>query len=264
MTRKAIPKSVRFDVFKRDSFKCQYCGKAAPDVVLVVDHIHPVAKGGKNDIVNLITACQPCNAGKSDKALSENASLVKTRNQLEELQERREQLEMMMVWMEGLRELKESAAECIIEYWQGYVVGLKVHQTARNEIKKLARKFDIKEIYNAMDIAAENYLKSEDGGKVTLQSANEAFNKIRTICNMRRADKENPELKDLYYTRAIMRNKTEARGGYLCGYEAMNFLHAARVGGVELSKLIEIAKQERTWWKFCEKVNSLMVREGDQ
>lgn len=32
MKRKAISKRVRFEVFKRDSFKCQYCGKCAPDV----------------------------------------------------------------------------------------------------------------------------------------------------------------------------------------------------------------------------------------
>ena len=40
--RKNLSKSVRFEVFKRDSFKCQYCGKSAPDVVLEVDHIIPV------------------------------------------------------------------------------------------------------------------------------------------------------------------------------------------------------------------------------
>ena len=40
--RKGISKKTRFDVFKRDSFTCQYCGKSAPDVVLQVDHINPV------------------------------------------------------------------------------------------------------------------------------------------------------------------------------------------------------------------------------
>jgi hypothetical protein len=263
-SRKAIKKSVRFDVFKRDSFKCQYCGASAPDVILVIDHIKPVAKGGKNDIANLITACQPCNAGKSDKVLCENASLSKARSQLEELQERREQLEMMMAWMEGLRELNDSTVKGLIEYWEGYIPGSKVSPVGRIEIKKLARKFDIKEIYNAMDIAAENYLKRKDSGDVTPQLANEAFSKIRTICNIKRADKDNPELKDLYYIRAIMRNKTKERGGYFCGYEAMSVLRAARAGGVELSKLLEIAKRERTWWHFNEKVNSLLVRGEDK
>lgn len=42
-TRKAITKTVRFEVFKRDSFTCQYCGRKAPEAVLNVDHIKPVA-----------------------------------------------------------------------------------------------------------------------------------------------------------------------------------------------------------------------------
>lgn len=58
--RTPIPKKLRFEVFKRDSFKCQYCGKSAPEVVLHVDHIKPVAEGGTNEITNLITACADC------------------------------------------------------------------------------------------------------------------------------------------------------------------------------------------------------------
>lgn len=40
-----LSKTIRFEVLKRDSFACQYCGKKAPDVLLQVDHIHPVAEG---------------------------------------------------------------------------------------------------------------------------------------------------------------------------------------------------------------------------
>jgi hypothetical protein len=86
MTRKAIRKSVRFEVFKRDSFTCQYCGQKAPDVVLEVDHITPVADGGDNAILNLVTACRACNAGKSDKSLSDSAALEKARAQAEDLE----------------------------------------------------------------------------------------------------------------------------------------------------------------------------------
>lgn len=68
--RKAISKKLRFDVFKRDGFVCAYCGSTPPNVVLQVDHIHPVAEGGTNDIDNLITSCQPCNIGKGANKLS--------------------------------------------------------------------------------------------------------------------------------------------------------------------------------------------------
>lgn len=63
--RKPISKGVRFEVFKRDKFTCQYCGAQPPTVILHVDHILAVANGGTNDADNLTTACQACNLGKS-------------------------------------------------------------------------------------------------------------------------------------------------------------------------------------------------------
>lgn len=70
-SRIAISKRLRFEVFKRDGFTCQYCGATPPSVLLQCDHIDPVSNGGPTDIDNLVTACQPCNAGKSDIPLSD-------------------------------------------------------------------------------------------------------------------------------------------------------------------------------------------------
>lgn len=66
MKRKALTKKTRFEVFKRDGFTCQYCGSVPPSVVLEVDHVTPVSKGGDNDIHNLTTSCFDCNRGKTD------------------------------------------------------------------------------------------------------------------------------------------------------------------------------------------------------
>jgi hypothetical protein len=60
----SLSKKTRFEVFKRDGFKCAYCGKAPPDVTLEVDHINPKSRGGKDDLNNYITACFDCNRGK--------------------------------------------------------------------------------------------------------------------------------------------------------------------------------------------------------
>jgi hypothetical protein len=68
--RKSISKKLRFEVFKRDCFTCQYCSSKPPKVPLEVDHIIPVCKGGKNNIDNLITACFDCNRGKSGNELT--------------------------------------------------------------------------------------------------------------------------------------------------------------------------------------------------
>lgn len=52
--RTPISKKLRFEVFKRDKFACNYCGKQAPNVVLEIDHIEPVSKGGTNEILALL------------------------------------------------------------------------------------------------------------------------------------------------------------------------------------------------------------------
>ena len=60
--------SLRYDILRRDGFKCQICGSTAKDgVKLHVDHIIPVSKGGKTEPKNLRTLCDRCNLGKSDK-----------------------------------------------------------------------------------------------------------------------------------------------------------------------------------------------------
>ena len=111
--RKPISKRMRVDVFKRDSFTCQYCGKKAPEVVLNADHIKPVSKGGKNSLLNLVTSCAACNSGKSDKVLSDESSVGRAHRQAAEIQERRQQIEMMAEWYKSLDRLENDQLEII-------------------------------------------------------------------------------------------------------------------------------------------------------
>jgi hypothetical protein len=65
MKRDGISKKLRFHIFNRDLFTCFYCGACAPDAVLHIDHIVPVAKGGTSHHRNLVTSCSSCNLGKA-------------------------------------------------------------------------------------------------------------------------------------------------------------------------------------------------------
>jgi len=58
---------IRFAVLERDDFSCTVCGRgprSGDDVKLHVDHIYPIAEGGKTVKENLQTLCQDCNSGK--------------------------------------------------------------------------------------------------------------------------------------------------------------------------------------------------------
>jgi hypothetical protein len=61
----AVSKRLRYEILRRDNHACRYCGATAPDAKLVVDHVTPTALGGTDTPDNLVTACEPCNSGKS-------------------------------------------------------------------------------------------------------------------------------------------------------------------------------------------------------
>ena len=66
--RPPISESMRYDIMKRDQFRCVLCGAAACDgVMLEIDHILPVSKGGTSAPANLRTLCRSCNRGKAAK-----------------------------------------------------------------------------------------------------------------------------------------------------------------------------------------------------
>lgn len=68
-TARKISDKIRYQVLKRDNFKCCACGASPakdPSVELHVDHIIPWSKGGKTEFDNLQTLCSKCNLGKSD------------------------------------------------------------------------------------------------------------------------------------------------------------------------------------------------------
>ena len=242
--RKGLGKKLRFEVFKRDGFRCQYCGASAPDVLLVVDHIHPVAGGGKNDILNLITACEPCNAGKGKRELGDHTVLEKQRDQLQELSDRREQLEMMIQWKEGLCDLRTMAVDRLAEFWRKQVPGYSLSEHGRKELGKLARQFEVSEIMEAMQIAAGSYLVQEDG-KATQASVEVAWKKVGGVCRIRELEKTKPYIKDLYYVRGILRKRV-----YVDEYRIMGMLEEAHLAGVSTEELKRAARDCRSWTDF--------------
>ena len=66
--RKLMTPRLRSEIAERDNYTCQICGKYMPDGVgLHIDHIIPIAKGGKSVPSNLQVLCSKCNGRKSSK-----------------------------------------------------------------------------------------------------------------------------------------------------------------------------------------------------
>lgn len=179
--RKAIGKKIRFEVFKRDSFRCQYCGRSAPDVILEVDHIIPVAEGGKNDVMNLITSCRDCNRGKGKKLLTDDEILQKQKAQLDELNERRELMEMMIRWKSELRSLETKQVDEINELIFSLTGDYELSEKGKQTILGYLKRFSFEEVYEATEIAFPRYYKTG-----SVWDFKNALKKIGGICYNRR------------------------------------------------------------------------------
>jgi hypothetical protein len=115
--RKALSKKTRFEIFKRDGFTCQYCGKQPPDAILVVDHIHPVAEGGDNDHLNLVTSCEACNQGKGARKLENVVNRPDADLEWLEMQQEIAELRRYQIAKEERKRLEAKIIAGFQEYW---------------------------------------------------------------------------------------------------------------------------------------------------
>lgn len=246
MTRKSLSKKTRFEVFKRDSFKCQYCGESSPDVVLEVDHIEPVSKGGTNDITNLITSCFDCNRGKGATKLSDDNVIKKQNKQLEELNERRTQLEMMVEWKKELLDLDNYEVDMFTEYWDELLDGShSINAHGKKKVKKWLKKYDIEVLMKSAKKSVDSYLLLDEEGDHTSESVEKSFSYIPRIAHYEVNGQED-YMKELFYIRGILKNRLH----YLDEKKTIIYLKKLYELDYDLEFLKELALEVKNWTEF--------------
>jgi hypothetical protein len=157
----SISRKIRFETFKRDGFKCAYCGKSPPQVILEIDHIDPRAAGGQDNINNLITACFDCNRGKRNipltkapPTLSENLAVLK--EQEEQLGEYRRFVRKIE------RRVQGEVAEIDAVYSEAYPGWQFSDKFKRASLKTFLRFLPKHEIINSLEIAISKYPRDKD------------------------------------------------------------------------------------------------------
>lgn len=248
--RQAIGKKLRFEVFKRDSFTCQYCGEKAPDVILHVDHINPVAAGGGNDILNLITSCQPCNSGKGARKLEDRHELEKQREELERLNERREQLTMLLQWRDALTNIEDNEVSVCADEWASLCLGHSLTPTGEQNIKKWVKRFGVDLTITSIHASCEQYLDLDEDGTASSESAGKAFQMIPRIAATKLKEKRMPFIHDLNYVKAILRNRLS----YMNAGMAQKLLEDAFWAGADFETLKDIAKFCTSWTHFRKEI----------
>ena len=242
--REPLSKKIRFEVFKRDSFTCQYCGRKAPNVILEADHINPVKRGGKNDLLNLITSCFDCNRGKSDRVLSDNSIVEKQRIQIEELNLKKQQLEMMLDWRNELDNVENLAHTKVCDYFDSFFTKYCLNDSAREGyFAKSIKKFGVQKVLDAIKTSVDKYKKSDDDFEICLS-------KSIGILNYN----ELPEHRQkIAYIKGICRNKFN---------DDRNKIHLALINFYEAGGDLDYAMDElkansfKTSWQFIQWLNN--------
>lgn len=149
--RKPLSKKMRFDVFKRDGFQCQYCGATPPSVVLEVDHVHPVSKGGKNRVDNLLTSCFECNRGKAAGLLTVAPQSVSDKAMV--IAEKMEQLKAFEKLQRNKRKSEEQSIDMVEEVFQQYYETSGFKDRFRESVRIFLQHLTVYEVMDAMNRA---------------------------------------------------------------------------------------------------------------
>lgn len=147
--RKSISKKQRFEVFKRDSFSCQYCGRKPPDVLLECDHIQPICEGGSDSYENLITSCFDCNRGKSGNSLADSDCDAVQQLQLEKIAQLSAFNEMLI----DASKANDRHIEWLVDKVAGNMDWTCLNKDEQKSIRCFARRLSFEEILEESEIA---------------------------------------------------------------------------------------------------------------
>ena len=198
---------MRFEVLKRDGFQCRYCGARAPDVMLEVDHIDPVSLGGSDDFLNLTTACQDCNRGKSNIPLDEHQALQAQVTEIERIEGSAAGLDDLRRRRAEADELIEMQIDAIEEAIEGHP-DFSLSETGRKTVKRWLKQDSVEALMTAVDAAAVSYLGSP--GEVTDRDFERFISKVPAVAAFRRIHgKKSEAYRKAIYAAAIMRNRFE-------------------------------------------------------
>ncbi len=251
--RKSLTKKIRFEVLKRDQFTCQYCGAKAPDVLLEVDHIKPVALGGINDILNLITSCQPCNAGKKDRPLSDQSALAKSRTQAQEIQSRKEQIEMMAAWQSSLVDLQAQQVEAAHEIVKKLMPGRILSEESLRQLRKYINEHGFEPVVSQFRTSFACLGKWKDDGCVDAEATSKAITHAFKALQWKKLNDSNPLESQARYIRGILRRRLS----YLPMDASLGLARVALEEGLEFSELKRVAVSCSSWTNFSDLVTDM-------
>jgi len=193
-------------------------------MVLEVDHILARANGGTDEFLNLVTACAPCNRGKSAVRLTENHALEKQVSQIERIEEQAATLEQLRQRKAEADELLNLQIDAIDDAIHGHTE-CSLTEAGRKTVRRWLATDSVEALMTAVDAAAQTYAR----GHMSKREWDTFFKKIPAIAAFRKRHGAKSEaFRKALYAAGIMRNRHKqgafpeyTEGGFQDIYEEM-------------------------------------------
>jgi regulator of RNase E activity RraB len=239
--RKSISKRTRFEVLKRDQFKCVYCGNSAPDFILHIDHVKPIADGGSSEIFNLVTSCDSCNLGKSDVPLNDYQSLSKQKLQMEIIENNQKELAELIEKQNRITGKENDEMEVISKYFKAFRE-IDLDDNEFKELKKLKNRFGLEELLISIKISMETY-----------PTNHLACRKLGGILFNRKLERENPDLFEIMKIKRKFSRGSEDRRNFIAVCQEL------LEDGWTVDIIIKISKGTKSYDDFYEKLEKFLL-----
>jgi hypothetical protein len=159
----------------------------------------------------------------------------KQRSQIEELEERRQQIEMMLQWRDELANVQQPVYDTIVERYRT-LTGFVPNELGMIEVRKWVKKFSLDIILESIDDTISKYGIWKDG-KITVESWSQAFNWVAKFSASKVKYGSGPDLDRLLYIQGIIRNRVNNRW-----FKAIDDLKALADLGYSLQQIEDAAK----------------------
>lgn len=169
--------------------------------------------------------------------LSDNSVMEKRKKQLDILQEKREQLELMIEWQNELLDFDNAVASSIAQVWTKFV-GTTINEHGLAKISLLLKKYSYEDLINAIQIACRQYLGKKD--------SNEIFNSLGGILYNKKLEEKDPVAASKKHIKNILQRNL----GYFNFKTGMSLIDSAIEYGASIDSLLNFSKEVRTWTQF--------------
>jgi hypothetical protein len=248
-------KRIKYEIFEKDAFKCQFCGTGTPNVTLQLVRIQDAQQNDEwLDLAFLSTSCKICEKKKSgveEKSPNNYMSI-------DELEERLQQLKMLINWRKGMLNIRKQQLANLISYWENKIPDFETNNDQKKYLAAYISKYSSDEIRSAMDMAVDKFIKFSDDGTLDKNSILTAFSKIPEICQTK------TEIVNTHETDGLQRihNQLEQGiSGFFDSNRASQWLNYARSWEVPIDDLFKMATSVKSWTEFSLNIDKMVEKQ---